>query len=81
MESLGQPFAVLPNDEVVPQAVNQGMPAVITYPNSPASIAIKKMAQRIVDEFAGRPSQPESELTANGKQASSGWGLKKLFGG
>jgi len=79
VESLGKPFAVLPNDEVVPQTVNQGMPCIITHPNCPASLAIKRMAQQIVDEFAGRTPLPDPEPINS--SSSSGWGFKKLFGG
>jgi len=73
---------VLPNDEVVPQSVNQGSPFVITHPNSTASQALKKLATNIVDEFAGRKPEPEVNLppTEDGANEKGGSGFKKLFG-
>ena len=83
IDSLGKPYALLPNDEVVPQSVNQGSPFVITHPNSTASHALKKLAQSIVDEFAGRKPEPEMRLphTNDGSSPEKGGSaFKKLFG-
>lgn len=79
VESVGQPFAVLPNDEVAPQSVNQGLPFVISHPNSPISLAIKKMSQHIVDEFAGRTPEPDNLNGVGEKPAESGGILGKFF--
>jgi pilus assembly protein CpaE len=82
VESLGQPFAILPNDDVAPQSVNQGTPFVVTHPNSAASQAIRRMAQIIVDEFAGRAPEPEPTMpTDDGQAEKASSPLRKLFGG
>jgi pilus assembly protein CpaE len=82
VDSLGKPFALLPNDDVVPQSVNQGTPFVITHPNSAASAGLKKLAQNIVDEFAGRQPQADATLPPGeeGEAAKNGSPLRKLFG-
>ena len=79
VELVGQPFAVLPNDEIAPQSVNQGLPFVISHPNSPISVAIKKMAQHIVDEFAGRTPDPDGLNGVGERPADSGGIFGKLF--
>jgi pilus assembly protein CpaE len=80
VDSLGKPFALLPNDDVVPQSVNQGTPFVITHPNSAASQGLKKMAQNIVDEFAGKQPQPDASLPPGEEPAKNESPLRKLFG-
>ncbi len=61
IESLGQPFAQIPNDEVAQQAGNQGVPFITNAPNSAVSQSLKRMAHRIVDEFSGRVATAEQE--------------------
>jgi septum site-determining protein MinD len=38
----------IPEDSRIPASISKGMPAVLSYPNTPASVAIKKLAARLV---------------------------------
>lgn len=52
-------FGALPRDTSVPLAVRQKVPFIIRYPESPASRAVRAIAQRLVaDESAQPPAAP-----------------------
>lgn len=79
VESVGHPYAQIPEDDIVPQSVNQGVPFMVSAPNSAAAQAMKRLAQNIVDEFAGRVPEPEA-APAPAPSQGTGMVLKRLFG-
>lgn len=43
-------ISVIPEDEKVPMSISKGLPLVASFPNSKASIAMKKLAHLLINE-------------------------------